>query len=164
MQRKPVRHIQSPDLNQTKFTPRTRPAHQAMHSGQLKNADPNKKYVMCSQQEQHPMGYKYYESIGYSFEMAQKDGVTILLGEKAEIGKPLKWQGNYLMSCSKERAQEIFESGETGSTGQNYYDKLMSRIKQGMLEKRSNVGGVMEEWQVGELQQNSAPQVFREES
>lgn len=163
MQRRPVRHIQSPDLNQTKFTPRTRPAHQSMHSGQLQNADPNKKYVMCSQQDQHPMGYKYYESIGYTHEMAVKDGVRILLGEKPKLGEPLKWQGNYLMSCSKERAQEIFETGEAGSTGQQYYDKLMSRIKQGMLEKRTSVNGVMEEWQVSELQQNSAPGVFRDE-
>lgn len=161
MQRKPRKNIQAPDLNQTKYTPRTRPVHQAAHSGQLKNADPNKKYVMAPSNENHPFGYQFYESMGYKIEICEKDGVRIELGTKPVIGKPLEWAGNYLLSTSKENAERIFLEGPTGSTGQLYYDKLMKNIRTGMLEKRAQVDGLQEEWQVEELQQNAAPEIFR---
>jgi hypothetical protein len=164
VQRRTRTHVQSPDLNQTKVTPRTRPTHEAGHDGQLKNADPNKKYILAPKDENHPFSYQYYESIGYTLELAAKDGVKIILGTTPIIGKPLEWRGHALLSCSKEHANKLFLEGPTGMTGQNYYDGLMSQIKRGALEKRSHVPGLTEQWDVGELEQNAAPEegVFRE--
>jgi hypothetical protein len=164
VQRRNRKHVQSPDLNQTKVTPRTRPVHEARHDGQLLNADPNKKYVLAPKDEAHPFSYQLYESMGYKLEEAQKDGVRIVLGTTPVIGKPLEWRGHALLSCSKELAEKIFLEGPNGMTGQNYYDKLMQQIKRGNLEKRSNVPGLTEQWEIGELEQNAAPEegVFRE--
>lgn len=160
MQRTKRPHRQSPDLNQTKVTPKTRPTHEAAHDGSLVNFNPEVKYVLTPTDEQHPMNWQYYESMGYTICLAEKDGVRIRMGEKAEIGKPLKWRGNVLMSCTKERAQEIFEVGPTGLTGQKYYDKLMTQISRNELEKRVNVQGTREEFDVSELEQVGS--VFRE--
>lgn len=161
MERKARKHSQSPDLNQTKVTPRTRATHQAAHSGQLISADPEKKYVLCSYQDNHPMNYKYYESMGYEIEKAVKDGPRIQMGEPVQIGEPLKWMGCVLMSCSKARAEEIFMYGENGLTGQAYYDKLMKKIKANDLEKRISVSGTEESTDISELEQNPDPTVFR---
>lgn len=160
MQRRQRPHRQSPDLNQTKVTPRTRPTHEAAHDGSLVNAKTEGKYILCPTDDQHPMNWMYYESMGYSIVNAEKDGVRIRMGERAEIGKPLKWRGNVLMYCSPERAQEIFEVGPTGLTGQKYYDKLMVQIRQNQLEKRVAVDGMQEIVDVGELEQVGS--VFRE--
>ena len=156
-----VRHRQSPDLNQTKVTPKTRPTHEAGHDGQLIRPDPERKYVLAPKDTQHPMSFQYYVSIGYRLEDATPDGVRINLGEPVVDGQPLAWRGNFLLSCSLERAEEIFLNGPTGLTGQNYYDKLMRKIKQNELEKRVNVSGVREEVEISELEQNPAQQVFR---
>ena len=156
------RHKQSPDLSQTKVTPRTRAVHQAAHSGQLRNPDPNKKYVLASSHPNHPMNSIYYESMGYEVERAEVDGVRIELGVPAKIGEPLEWQGCVLLSCSLQRAQEIFESGPTGNTGQNYQDKLMEMIRKNRLEKPVNVPGAREyEVEVPDLEANNFP-VYRE--
>lgn len=164
MERRTRKHVQSPDLNQTKVTPRTRPVHEASHDGQLKKADPTKKYVLAPKDEGHPFSYQYYESIGYKLEEATKDGVRIVLGTTPVLGKPLEWKGHALLSCSKEHADKLFIEGPNGMTGQKYYDNLMQQIKRGSLEKRSNVPGLQEQWEVGDLQQNAAPEegVFRE--
>lgn len=154
------RHRQSPDLNQTKVTPKTRPTHEAGHDGQLIKPDVERKYVLAPKDAQHPMSYEYYLSIGYRLEEATPDGVRIRLGEPVVIGQTLAWRGNFLLSCTKERAEEIFLDGPTGLTGQNYYDKLMNKIKRNELEKRVLVPGMIEEVDVGDLEQNRAP-VFR---
>lgn len=158
-----LRHRQSPDLNQTKVTPRTRPTHEAGHDGQLINPDPERKYVLAPKDEQHPMSYAYYVSIGYEVEHAKPDGVRLNLGEPVVIGNPLAWRGMVLLSCSKERAEEIFLRGPTGLTGQEYQDKLMYRIKGNQLEKPVNVPGMQMQHDIGELEQNPDPSaaVFR---
>lgn len=156
-----TRHRQSPDLNQTKVTPKTRPTHEAGHDGQLYRFDTEKKYVLAPKDAEHPMSYEYYQSIGYQLEEATPDGVRIRLGTTPVIGKPLEWRGNFLLSCSKERAEEIFLNGPTGLTGQNYYDKLMSKVKRNELEKTINVPGLIQDVEVSDLEQNPAHQVFR---
>lgn len=161
MQRsQPIRHRQSPDLNQTKVTPRTRPTHEAGHDGQLVNPDPQRKYVLAPKDEQHPQSYQYYLSVGYRLEECVPGGVRINLGEPAVDGKPLSWRGMFLLSCSKERGDEIFLHGPNGMTGQLYQDKLMDRIKRNQLEKPVHVNGAREEVDIGDLEQNAAP-VFR---
>lgn len=158
-----LRHRESPDLNQTKVTPRTRPTHEAGHDGQLMKADPERKYVLAPKDPQHPMSHEYYVSIGYELERATPDGVRIRLGEPVVVGEPLGWRGNFLLSCSKERAEEIFLRGPTGLTGQEYYDKLMHKIKRNELEDPVNVAGLRKEVDIGELEQNPDPSlaVFR---
>ncbi len=158
-----IRHRESPDLNMTKVTPRTRPTHEAGHDGQLKNADPERKYVLAPKDPQHPMSFEPYLSHGYRLEDATPDGVRINLGEPVVVGSPLAWRGNFLLSCSLERAKEIFESGPTGLTGQNYQDKLMNKIKRVELEGPMNIPGLRMEHDVGDLEQNPDPgqAVFR---
>lgn len=163
MQRKPVRYVQSRDLNQTKFTPRSRPAHQSQHSGQLINADPEKKYVWAPIDERNPFSWAFYESMGYQPEMVQKDGkLKVVLGSKPVVGKIHEWGGMYLMSCSKEHADKLFMEGPTGNTGQQYQDRIMATIKQGNLERRERISGLQEVMEFGDLEETSIPQ-FRNE-
>lgn len=161
-----IRHRESPDLSQTKVTPRTRPTHEAGHDGQLLKPDPTRKYVLAPKDPQHPMSYEYYISIGYRLEDATPEGVRINLGEPVVVGSPLAWRGNFLLSCSLDRAREIFLNGPTGLTGQEYYDKLMQRIKGNKLENPVQVPGVQMHHDIGELEQNPNPNpaevVFRE--
>lgn len=161
MQRSARAHRQSPDLNQTKVTPRTRPTHEAGHDGQLIKPDPDVKYVLAPKDVQHPMSFEYYIAMGYTLVEAQPDGVRIRMGEPVVLGQPLAWKGNFLLSCTKERAEEIFLNGATGMTGQNYYDRLMGKIKRNELEKPLHVAGLREEVDIGDLEQNPAQQVFR---
>lgn len=160
MQTKKRIHRQSPDLNQTKVTPRTRPTHEAAHDGSLVNADPTRKYVLAPMDDQHPMNWQYYEAMGYEIVRREEKGVKIRMGDNGKVGDPLKWRGNVLLSCSAERSQEIFENGPTGLTGQKYYDKLMEQIRRNELEKRVNVHGTREEFEVSDLEQVGS--VFRE--
>lgn len=161
-----IRHRESPDLNQTKVTPRTRPTHEAGHDGQLIKPDPERKYVLAPKDKQHPMSYELYLSHGYRLEDATPDGVRINLGEPVVVGSPLAWRGNFLLSCSLDRAREIFLRGPNGLTGQEYQDRLMHNIKGNQLEKPVQVPGVQMSHDIGELEQNPNPnpaeQVFRE--
>lgn len=158
-----IRHRESPDLNQTKVTPRTRPTHEAGHDGQLIKPDTERKYVLAPKDAQHPMSFQYYLSIGYRLEEATPEGVRINLGEPVVVDQPLAWRGMFLLSCSKERAEEIFLHGPTGLTGQHYYDKLMQKIKGNQLENPVNVPGLQTHHDIGDLEQNPDPsaQVFR---
>lgn len=158
-----VRHRESPDLNQTKVTPRTRPTHEAGHDGQLIKPDTQRKYVLAPKDAQHPMSFEYYLAIGYRLEEAVVDGVRVRLGEPVVLGQPLGWKGNFLLSCSLERAEEIFLTGPTGLTGQNYYDKLMHKIKRNELEETVSFSGLKKEVDISELEQNPDPSqaVFR---
>jgi hypothetical protein len=147
MSKMPSRHRMTPDANQvdqSKLTPRTRPVHASRSSGQLEKADPKKKYVMVSKKAEDDLSYVYYKSIGFDFEKKTKDGVRIFQGTDVKEGDPLEWRGLVLMSCSLERAHEIFMHGPSGSTGQVYQDKVMQKIKQGRLEKRVDVDGLIQ--------------------
>ena len=156
------RHKQSPDLSQTKVTPRTRAVHQAAHSGQVRNGDPNRKYVLVPFHPNHPMNTNYYKSLGYRIELYEEGGAEVELGVPPVVGEPIEWQGNYLMSCSLQRSQEIFESGPTGNTGQKYQDALMEMIRKNKLERPVNVKGASEyDVEVPELENGSFP-VYRE--
>jgi hypothetical protein len=117
--------------------------------------------VLAPKDPQHPFSFEYYLSIGYRLEDAVPEGVRIRLGEPVVLGQPLAWRGCFLLSCSLERANEIFLNGPTGLTGQHYYDKLMNKISRNDLEKPIHVPGMMEQVEIGELEQNPAHAVFR---
>lgn len=163
MQRRNAKNIQSPDLNQTKVTPRTRPAHEAMHDGKLLQADPKKKYCLVPKDDNHPLNYMYYQSLGYEIELATKDGVRIHMGSPVVDGKPLCMRELVLMSCSLERAQELFEYGPSGNTGQAYYDKLMARIRKNPTNSKPNeiIPGLREQYDISDPDASIEDNTFR---
>lgn len=122
---------------------KTRPVHAAAISGQILNKDPKKKYVVVSKKEDEDLNYVYYQSIGFDFVRKQeKGGESVYQGTPVKVGEPLEWRGMVVMYCSLERAKEIFLKGPSGSSGQEYQDRLMQKIKQGQLSKRIAVGGM----------------------
>ena len=152
MQRVRSKNIQSPDLHQTKVTPRSRPVHEAMHDGKLINADPQKKYCLVPKSDEHPMNYQYYESLGYEIEKATPKGVRIHMGSPVKDGSPHCMRELVLMSCSLEQAQKLFETGPNGMTGQKYYDNLMARIRRDPTNKKSNeiIPGLHEKYDISD--------------
>lgn len=154
MQRLGNGNRQSPEYHQTKYTPRTRPVHESAHDGQLMNADPNKKYVWAPVDDNHPMNYAYYESMGYNKEICEKgkDTLKIHLGAPSKVGDPYRFRDMVLMSCSKERADEIFQKGSGGNTGQEYFDKLMARIRRNPTNKKPHeiVPGLHETYDISD--------------
>lgn len=119
-----------------KASPRSRPVHAAANSGSVVNGDPNKSYVLVNSKEDEDFNYDYYGSIGYTIECKtkEKDCVSIKFGSPAKVGDALMWRGMTLMSCSKERSDEIFQNGPEGNTGQSYQDLIMKRVRQGKHE------------------------------
>lgn len=138
MQRRHPKNILTPDLHQTKKTPRTRAVHEAAHDGKLINGDPAKKYVLVPKNDEHPLNYAYYQSIGYEIEYCKPGGVRINMGSPAKDGQPLTMRELVLMSCSAEHAQKLFEEGPNGMTGQKYFDTLMNRIRRNPTDKKPN--------------------------
>lgn len=152
MQRRNAKNIQSPDLHQTKVTPRSRPVHEARHNGTLINADPKKKYVLTSSVDNWDNNWQYYEAMGYQVEKCEKDGVRIHMGTPAKIGEPLRMRELVLMSTSLENSQKIFEVGPNGMTGQKYYDTLMARIRRDPTNKKANeiIPGLREQYDISD--------------
>lgn len=163
MQRVRAKNVQSPDLYQTKVTPRSRPVHEAMHDGKLINPDPQKKYCLVPKSDEHPMNYQYYQSLGYEVEIAAPKGVRIHMGSPAKDGSPLCMRELVLMSCSIENAQKLFESGPNGMTGQKYYDNLMSRIRRDPTNKKSNeiIPGLREQYDISDPDNGIEDNTFR---
>jgi len=152
MQRKNAKNIQSPDLHQTKVTPRTRPVHEAGHAGQLKNADPARKYVLVPMLDNVDQNHEYYQSIGYQIEECKPKGVRIHMGSPAKDGQPLRMRELVLMSTSLENAQKLFEEGPNGMTGQKYHDILMSRIRRNPTNRKQNeiIPGLREQYDISD--------------
>jgi hypothetical protein len=61
--------------------------------------------------EEEDFNVEYYESIGYEVVKASKGGVRVKQGGKVTIGQPITWRGMVLMSCDKDRHDEIFNNG-----------------------------------------------------
>lgn len=152
MQRRNAKNILAPDLHQTKVTPRTRAVHEAAHDGKLINADPTRKYVLVPKNDEHPQNYQYYLSMGYEIEVCKPGGVRIHMGSPAKDGQPLTMRELVLVSCTNERAFEIFQNGPNGMTGQSYYDKLMAQIRKNPTDKKRNeiVDGLEERYDISD--------------
>lgn len=163
MQRRNAKNIQSPDLHQTKVTPRSRPVHEARHNGTLIGADPKKKYCLVSKLDENPMNYQYYESMGYEIEVAKPGGVRIHMGSPAKDGQPLCMREMVLMSTSEENAQKLFEVGPNGMTGQKYYDTMMARIRRDPTNKKANeiIPGLREQYDISDPDAGIEDNTFR---
>lgn len=101
---------------------------------QLVNRDPNKKYVWVNTADTLA-GVDYYLSMGYEIEENREGGVQqVGFGRnpfrKSPEGKDsyLMFQGNVLMSCSKEQAEDLELYGPDGSSGQLKWDELEKQI------------------------------------
>jgi hypothetical protein len=160
VQRKNPKNIQSLEFSQTKYTPRTRPAHQAAHSGQLENPDPKKKYVLVPTSNNHPFGITHYKAQGYEIENRIKGGPSIIMGTDVKEGSPLLWMECVLMSCSKQRADEIFQKGPTGNTGQEYFDKLMKQIQKNPAQNE-RFPGLVEKYDINSPEEDLENGNFR---
>lgn len=161
MQRVRSKNIQSPDLHQTKVTPKSRPVHEAMHDGKLINGDPQKKYCLVPKNDEHPLNYQYYQSLGYEIEVATPKGVRIHMGSPAKDGQPLCMRELVLMSTSLENSQKLFESGPNGMTGQGYYDKLMSRIRRNPTDSKQIIPGLQEQYDISDPNNGIEDNTFR---
>ena len=163
MQRRNAKNIQSPDLYQTKVTPRTRPVHEAMHDVKLINADTKKKYCLVPKNDENPLNYQYYQSLGYEIEVAAPKGVRIHMGSPAKDGQPLCMRELVLMSTSLENAQKLFEVGPNGMTGQKYHDTLMTRIRRNPTDKKSNeiIPGLREQYEISDTDGGIEDNTFR---
>jgi hypothetical protein len=159
------RYAQSQEINQVKFTdakrgPRSRPVHAAAFAGDVLNGEPGVHYVKANGGEEEDFNVEYYESIGYEVVKASKGGVRVKQGGKVTIGQPITWRGMVLMSCTKDRHDEIFNNGADGNTGQAYFDNIMLRANKGMLEKRINVPGMYQQEEFS-LLEGDDPEIFR---
>ncbi len=163
MQRRNAKNVQTPDLYQTKVTPRSRPVHEAKHNGSLINPDPTKKYCLVPTTENMDGNYQAYESMGYQIENCVKGGVRIHMGSPAKDGQPLRMRELVLMSTSLENAQKIFEVGPNGMTGQKYHDTLMARIRRDPTGKRQNeiMPGLREQYEISDPDVGIEDNTFR---
>lgn len=163
MQRKHAKNIMSPDLNQTKVTPRTRPTHEAAHDGSLINSDPQRKYVLVPRNDEHPLNYQYYQNMGYEIEICKPGGVRIRMGSPVKDGQPLQMRELVLMSCDLKTAQKIFEEGPNGLTGQKYYDNMMARIRKNPTERKPHeiIPGLTERYDVSDNSPDIEDNTFR---
>ena len=91
--------------------------------GDLDNKRPDKKYILANEEDQH-MGRRFYESIGYMVELAEKGGVRFANGVTVKEGEPLVTRGHVLMSIDLEEAESIDYYGLDGKTGQKRLDEI----------------------------------------
>jgi len=95
---------------------------------EIKNKDPNRKYVWVDANNKDK-GPDYYYAIGYEFETLRKDGPKPINGRTVENeGERITMMGNNLMSIDVESWDYIQEFGEGGNTGQAMWDELEQKI------------------------------------
>lgn len=93
----------------------------------LENADPNRKYVWVSRNK---LTLAEYRRMGYVPETIREGGVQAA-GEELDLshqGKQVEACDHVLMSVSAERAQDIFERGPFGASGQKLTDAIDKKI------------------------------------
>lgn len=93
----------------------------------LVNPSPDKEYRWVYKAAPE-MGVDYYEAIGYVPVQAQDGGVRARVGKKLASGAFIESRGHLLMETTKERAQEIFEHGEDGGSGQSMADAIERKM------------------------------------
>lgn len=93
----------------------------------LLGARPDRKYVLCSKNDQLTIGK--YISLGYERETNRADGPRFLYGESAAMGDYVETMDLILLSCSMERYLEHYQyGGIDGAEGQQHFDNLEKKI------------------------------------
>jgi hypothetical protein len=112
----------------------------------VQNRDPERTYVLVSiADDTH--GPDYYESIGYEVEVyggrKGASGVHLKGGRSTkDVGSPIEMRGHLLMSCSKERKEEIDVYGPEGDSGQQYADEIEQRLSLNKTKGRDALRGL----------------------
>ena len=116
-----------------KTSVRKDPAPRPINSGspyfELSNADPERRYVWVFKAAAE-MGVDYYEGLGYEPVQYTPGGVKSRVGKALKPGDYVESRGHVLMQTTKERAQEIYEFGEDGVSGQRAADEIERRMFQ----------------------------------
>jgi hypothetical protein len=93
----------------------------------LLQARADRKYVLCSKNDQLTIGK--YISLGYERETNRPDGPRFLYGESAAMGDYVETMDLILLSCSMELHLEHYKyGGVDGAEGQQYFDTLENKI------------------------------------
>ncbi len=121
----------------------------------LNNRDPDKHYVLVDSADTN-QGIGHYESMGYQMEEYSGEGGVRLRSVRPTKGQPVEKNGSMLMSCSKERHQEIIEYGEDGDSGleaNSIVEQRIIRRRSGSDDMRgigralNHAGASLSEWQ-----------------
>jgi len=92
------------------------------------NRDPNREYVLVHRGNPE-LGIPYYESMGYRVEEYKGPaGVKLRAGQTCKEGEEISNRGMVLMSCTKQRKQEIARRGPDGQSGLDLADEHERRI------------------------------------
>jgi len=109
--------------------PTPRPINSGSPYFELTNPDPDRRYVWVYKGAQE-MGVDYYEGLGYEPVQYVAGGVKSRVGKTFKSGDYVESRGHVLMQTTKARAQEIFEVGEDGASGQQAADVIERRMFQ----------------------------------
>ena len=109
--------------------PKLKPVNSGSPYFDLVNEDPSKKYTWVYKAAAE-MGVDYYrDAMGYEPVQFTAGGVKPRVGKALEHGQLIEAMGHVLMFCSKERAQEIEETGVDGQGGQQYADLIERKMR-----------------------------------
>ncbi len=109
--------------------PQVRPMSAGSPYFSLENQAPDRKYVWVYKGAAD-FGVDYYEGIGYTPVQYTPGGVKGRLGKALKPGEYVESRGHLLMECTLERANELFEHGEDGASGQKGADLIEARMFQ----------------------------------
>lgn len=116
--------------------PTPRPINGASTYFALVNPSPDKEYRWIYKAAAE-MGVDYYEAIGYVPVQYTEGGVRARVGKALKPGAFIESRGHLLMEIEKDRAQEIYENGEDGDSGQaaaDIIEKKMFNSKKAIAE------------------------------
>lgn len=105
----------------------------------LINKDPTKHYVFVNPADQDSFGF--YEAIGYQVEEAVNGGVRLGSVPNVKLGDKVTYQGQILMSTSKDRRAEIEKEGPDGDSGSDWADDLAQRYMNKQKVQRQVASG-----------------------
>lgn len=109
--------------------PTPRPVNAGSPYFELTNPEPERRYVWVSKSaEEH--GISYYEGLGYEPVRYRQGGVKGRLMKALQPGDAIESRGMVLMQTTAERAQEIYEFGDDGQSGQRGADAIEKRMFQ----------------------------------
>ena len=109
--------------------PSPRPVNAGSPYFELTNPEPERRYVWVSKSaEEH--GISYYEGMGYEPVQYRLNGVKGRLMKALKPGDVIESRGMVLMQTTVERAQEIYEHGDDGQSGQAGADDVERRMFQ----------------------------------
>lgn len=111
--------------------PAPRHADGAAWGSQLRNRDPNLKYVFVNEAAIDG-GVEFYEDLGYEKIVLREGGARPAAGRTGKIGEYVTFRGHVLMAIPKEQAASIALNGAPGAgRGQREWDS----IQKGLLSK-----------------------------